>query len=638
MAAKPGYLYRRPSGIYVVRICIPARLRAAIGRAEVHISTGQRELTSAKILAFQTLAEWKARLLKLDRMDVLKLEAGSPLLGGSGFLPLDTAAQAIGMTLPALATEAANQGECLHAYADGWHCTIVADVRQVERDFDGSLLLNDALERGEERRLSHQHLIWPDAHAVAAQLAATGSASECHFYLDTERRRAVFVDLPGVGVPAAQVLIHKAALERIRSTLRGRVTPEMLQSAKEATERAQAASPRHKYASMKVSELVAAFMKAKTGDWKADHRQKMETELGAFVELMGDPALGDLDRPAIDRYRDLLRGLPPNTYLARRRLGMHLSLRELAELVASKNMPTMASTTVDAYVRRLSEMFGWAVKCDYLTKNPAQAAAQRRKSIREQDARDAFSPDDLSRIFSADWYKTGQGERTKSGSFRTFRPHYYWLPLLGLYTGARINELSQLYLHDVRQTSAGVWYLDFNLDGTDKIDDDANTDKSLKTVNSKRVVPLHSHVIGLGFVEYVQALLAAGHKRLFPELKLSKQRGYGKAATSWFNERYLGERLGMERNGRKVFHSFRHTFISALNAAEVPEAIVNQFSGHVRGETMSGTRYRKDQNADDLRRYVERIALKGLPEIAPFDVFAGMAALEDGLQAKRATK
>jgi hypothetical protein len=220
MAAKPGYLYRRPSGIYVVRICIPTRLRAAIGRGEVHISTGQRELTSAKIFAFQTLAEWKARLLKLDRMDVLKLEAGSPLLGGSGFLPLDTAAQAIGMTLPALATEAANQGEDLHAYADGWHCAIVADVRQVERDFDGSLLLDDALERGEVRRLSHQHLIWPDARAVAAQLTATGSASECHFYLDTERRRAVFLDHPGVEVPAAQVLIHKAALERIRSTLR----------------------------------------------------------------------------------------------------------------------------------------------------------------------------------------------------------------------------------------------------------------------------------------------------------------------------------------------------------------------------------------------------------------------------------
>ena len=105
MAAKPGYLYRRPSGIYVVRICIPSHLRAVVGRGEVHISTGQRDLTSAKILAFQTLAEWKAHLLKLDRMDVLKLETGSPLLGGEGFLSLDTAAQAIGMRPPKLPTK-----------------------------------------------------------------------------------------------------------------------------------------------------------------------------------------------------------------------------------------------------------------------------------------------------------------------------------------------------------------------------------------------------------------------------------------------------------------------------------------------------------------------------------------------------
>jgi len=641
MAAKPGYLYRRPSGIYVVRICIPARLRVAVGRGEIHVSTGQRELASAKILAFQTLADWKARLLKLERMDVLQLDSGSPLLGGDGFLSLTVAAHAIGLTASELATEAANLGENLHVFAEGWTGSVVPDAREVERDHDGSFILNDALERGEEQRLS-QHLIWPDAHAVAAQITATGTTSECRFYLDSQRRQAVFLPWPGVDVAASQLLIHKNTADRIRNALRARLTPETVQAAKDAASsarQAQAAPQGHKYASMRASELVAAFVSAKVdaGAWKDDHRRKMETELGAFVELMEDPALSDLDWPAIDRYRGSLRQLPSNIYQARRKLGTHLPLSALSKLAAVRGLPTMAENTVDSYVRHLSELFHWAVKRDYMTKNPAVSTAPKRKTARDQDEREVFSADDLARIFGADWYRTGRGERTKSGAFRTFRPHYYWLPLLGLYTGARINELSQLYLADIRQTPGGVWFLDFNLEGANKLaadDDGVADDKSLKTANSERSVPLHSALLELGFVEYCQTLREAGHDRLFPELRYDRVKGYGKAATSWFNERYLGRTLKMERNGRKVFHSFRHTFVTALFDLDIPGATVSQLSGHAQDGGMAAIRYRKDQNADKLKPYVERLCFP-LPRIAPFDVAAGMDALKDGLKAKQ---
>lgn len=644
MAAKPGYLYRRQSGIYVVRICIPARLRAAVGHGEVHVSTGQRELASAKILAFQTLADWKARLMRLDRMDVLQLEAGSPLLGGDGFLPLDVAANAVGLTAPALAGEAASLGEDLHVFADGWTCWVVPDIREVERDHDGTIMLDDALERGHEQRLS-QHLIWPDTHAVAAQLAATGSTGECRFYLDSLRRKAAFLPLPGVDVPASQIKIHKSAADRVRGTLRARLTPETIQAAREAASRAQqthAAPQGHRYAAMKAGALVAAFMSAKTeaGAWKHDHRQKMETELNAFVELMEDPPLADLDRPAIDRYRSRLLRLPANIYQTRRKLGADLSLSALAEQAAARGMPTMTATTADGYIRRLSELFNWAVKSDYMPKNPAQATAPKRKTTRDQDEREAFSGDDLARIFGAVWYRTGQGERAKNGTFRTFRPHYYWLPLLGLYTGARINELSQLYLADVQQTPGGTWFLDINLNGADKLsadDETATGDKSLKTVNSERSLPLHSALLALGFVDYCQALRDAGHVRLFPELRYDRVKGYGKAATNWFNERYLGRALKMERNGKKVFHSFRHTFITALFDLGIPDATVSQLSGHAQDGGMAAVRYRKDQNADKLKPYIERLSFS-LPSIAPFNVSAGMEALADGLSAKQLNK
>lgn len=79
-----------------------------------------------------------------------------------------------------------------------------------------------------------------------------------------------------------------------------------------------------------------------------------------------------------------------------------------------------------------------------------------------------MSQHNLEKIFGAPWFRTGRGERTAEGSHWSFQPFMYFMPLLALYTGGRLNELAQLYLADLRQTQAGVWFVDFNLrDGHD---------------------------------------------------------------------------------------------------------------------------------------------------------------------------
>lgn len=90
----------------------------------------------------------------------------------------------------------------------------------------------------------------------------------------------------------------------------------------------------------------------------------------------------------------------------------------------------------------------------------------------------------------------------------------------------------------------------------------------------------------------------------------------------------------MERNGRKVFHSFRHTFLTAVYALQLSEHTVNQLSGHARGKTTSSTTYRKDQPADEMQPYIDRLTFK-LPALAPFDVAAGLGALRDALGRKK---
>lgn len=70
-------LYRRPSGIYAVRISIPARLRVFIGKSEIHVSTACRDSNSAIIAAHKIQLYWREHLMALDEQ---LLKSPNPIL------------------------------------------------------------------------------------------------------------------------------------------------------------------------------------------------------------------------------------------------------------------------------------------------------------------------------------------------------------------------------------------------------------------------------------------------------------------------------------------------------------------------------------------------------------------------------
>lgn len=94
---------------------------------------------------------------------------------------------------------------------------------------------------------------------------------------------------------------------------------------------------------------------------------------------------------------------------------------------------------------------------------------------------------------------------------------------LALFTGARQGELTQLYVSDIADIE-GVPC--FNIR-------DAEAGQRLKNANARRLVPIHSVLIDLGFLRYVEQLRVAGVERIFQELSLRRD-GYGHAASNWF--------------------------------------------------------------------------------------------------------
>ena len=223
-------------------------------------------------------------------------------------------------------------------------------------------------------------------------------------------------------------------------------------------------------------------------------------------------------------------------------------------------------------------------------------------------------------MFSVEWFTTGQGADAR------WRPFHYWMPILCLYLGARLTEVAQLHLSDLRQED-GVWSIEIT---------DEGDDRSIKNTASRRILPMHPELLRLGLDKYVEALRAAKYDRLFPELRSNPRYGLGKYAGKWFNSKFMDERLGIERNGKQTTHSFRHTLLTALDRIEGIDLRSRQhIAGHERGKGETDNRYTKDAHPRDLLPLMEKLSFTGLPHIAPFDVQAGLRAIKVAMRRKK---
>jgi integrase len=185
-------------------------------------------------------------------------------------------------------------------------------------------------------------------------------------------------------------------------------------------------------------------------------------------------------------------------------------------------------------------------------------------------------------------------------------------------------------LKDIKRDEKGTWFFDINDIGSDSASD---SPKSLKNRFSKRRIPVHPHLLELGIIEWRNRLEKAGHVRLFPELTYDPVKGYGKTSTKWFGS-FLKRKFGWTRDGKRTFHSFRHTLITKCrNRHGIAEHELAQITGHGRGATVQSQVYTKDREPHDLLELIRDLDF-GIGRIAPFDLDAGMEALTDALRRK----
>lgn len=330
----------------------------------------------------------------------------------------------------------------------------------------------------------------------------------------------------------------------------------------------QKVSSLSKLQSTRISEGINKFISEKF-KLTSKSEMMMRTHLEMLIEEFGDISLGKLDRGMCVKFKDDIRKLPRNR--SKIQQYRNLDFHEQVSLNVDEK-DRISTTTVNNILGYVSSFMKWSRINGFVEVNFFEGM-KLKKQVRQRDERDRFTEKELKKIFQKHNYiEFTEVENHKYSN--------YWSPLISVFSGMRLNEICSLYLGNIIQENVNgrkkIWC--FNI-----LEEPDRPDKHLKTLSSKRVVPIHDTLIDLGFIEFVE-LLKKRHtyrQRLFQELKYGEG-SYIRNVSYFFNKKYL-PLLGLKTD-KKNFHSIRHTVADHLKQRLVDISFINELVGHHHGD------------------------------------------------------
>lgn len=319
-----------------------------------------------------------------------------------------------------------------------------------------------------------------------------------------------------------------------------------------------------------LSAAIEKYIKYKvdSGNWGKVSQKDVPPMLNDFLSVVGDMPTSSLNRDKMMEYYTALLKAPKNRQMKKYR---HKTLAELAKMNAPEDQ-RLSTRTIENRFDQIMFFLNWCEEENFISKaSHLKSVLKLPKHMKSTklSTRAPFTDEDLNKLFHSDRYI----KNTHTGAAK------HWAPLIALFTGARLEEVCQLQLSDIRQED-GVWVFDINDEG----------DKSVKTLSSKRLIPIHPTLIEVGLLDRVKALETKRQKALFPKLNRIKSNGkLGNAVSKSFCN--LRDAVGIPARSPKTgdaknFHSFRHTFASRCQEQRLPRDLYKRILGH---ETHAGS-------------------------------------------------
>ena len=315
-------------------------------------------------------------------------------------------------------------------------------------------------------------------------------------------------------------------------------------------------------ATMKLSEYIDGYLDSTPAEHRPNEKtmESYRAAVETFIEIVGDKELSSLTVEDQNRFEDVILKLPANRSKLEAARGLDV------DAVLDLRLPPMSVQNAKNIARRATKFLRWASKregkplpfvlLDHVRVTKKLKGGKKRRAFTDAELKIVFAPDTL-------------------GVSNQASPYMFWMPLIGVHTGMRINEIAQLDLSDIVEIDGITCF-----SVTDQPDPEEEAElaqaKSVKTEAAKRIVPIHDALLRLGLLEYGKALRSAGHGKLFPDLSPGRD-GPGQAASKQF-ARYC-DRIGLS-DSMLVFHSFRHGAVGRMRSAHVQKELRMVVVGH----------------------------------------------------------
>ena len=543
MTIATNIVRRKGSLNFYVRVTIPNELRASLGKREIWKSLGTSSRKEAISLSHAVLA------------DIQKVFAGEELSKEPTAADLKRAVQCF-------------------------------EWRELEYDLGQRNSWLTESQFNEEQKLIYEGQ--PDGDARAEALRELNARKdEPNRYkrtragYETQLRKDIAVgEIAHIQWAADHVIeLEHFLLDRGSSTYRAlchvllKSELKILQKvrARDGGEFEDSVAPPPKSVGPRLATLIAEYAAERAKSDSADTQRRDQAIIKLFVEFVGDAASLDIvEIMTRARVRDWKQGLKFFPVKA----GENKKLRDLkfAEVVAANQRLEYRVISTRTFNKYLSALRGF---CHWLRANAhieIDPVADMYLPKDHEKLERSYKTAELIKIFASPLYTGCQTStmRHLPGDVR-IRDHRFWMPLIALYTGARMNEIAQLEVEDMKQLH-GRWVFHITKGGPEK--------KTVKTAGSERVVPVHSMLIRLGLLEHHANAAKAGSLRIFSEIKRDTRGSY-----SGYPSRDYGKYLthiGVKTDKSRNFHSYRHSFIDALRRAGNSEAEIALLTGHVK--------------------------------------------------------
>lgn len=566
------YLHERArSQNWQLRMMVPKAVRPVLGRVEFTRSLKVTIKQQARVLAYPILAEWRAKIAAAEQHPFGSKCSTTAATAVPSAMELEEAALFVGYE------EAGRRvNELIKAKARSGDEAYRALGTEFERRH------TDAL-----RRLhAEDHVYWIER--ARRQVAKRG----WHLPEDSAAFAGFVEAMARCGID-----LFATARAKLAGTAGGVPQSEYVQKALER--RQERAKPGEgvlqlfdRYEAQRLSE----------GRKRADSLTQDRKIIELLSEYVGaQRSLASIQKSELREWRNAVATLPPA--FKKRKAYEGLTMRVAASTAAQLGGSGMSLNTVNKYLSAVSALFIWARREGYVETNPCEGLFY--DNEKRKNARPPFSVDQLNKILQSPLFNgfLTDGKEFKSGACHA-DDWRYWIPLICLFTGARIGEVAQLNVGDIASEDS-LWFF--------HIKSEQRLGQATKN-NQNRIAPMHSMLRNIGFLDFVErrrkSSPANPNVPLFAGLERNSRGQLALPSRFW--RTYL-ERIGVKSGGDGFgSHSFRHGLADQLRKAGCFDNEIAVAIGHKQTTVTSGYGQTRQGSISKLSAMIEEVAFEGV--------------------------